>query len=281
MYTCLYRSTLHSLVSKEKRRDKCGSVATSIDSHVNFRYLSSPDKRARMHKVVHNRRLLQLKLSRLRSKLSDLVEDHGVVLDTNTSSDLYQIMMEEDQQVQKSNSEDTFKSIFWQQQKDSLSRGKKGMRWHPLMIKWCLYLRHQSSKAYELLRESGCISLPSQRTLRDYSHCVKAGAGFSTDVDAQLAKAVNMESCPEWHKLVILLIDEMHIREDLVYDKHTGRMIGFVDLGSINNHLVRFEQSIEGNNDKEPVLAKSMMGMMVRGLFTQLRFPYAQFRNYW
>ena len=120
------------------------------------------------------------------------------------------------------------------------------------------------------------VVFPS-RTLRDYSHCVKAGAGFSKDVDAQLVKAANMESCPEWHKLVILLLDEMYIREDLVYDKHTGKMIGFVDLGGINNHLLRFEQLVEGNNNKEPVLAKSMMGMMVRGLFTQLRFPYAQF----
>lgn len=71
------------------------------------------------------------------------------------------------------------------------------MRWHPLMIRWCLYLCHQSSKAYETLRQSGCLHLPSQCTLRDYSHCVKAGAGFSTEVDCHLMKAVNMESCPD------------------------------------------------------------------------------------
>ena len=37
------------------------------------------------------------------------------------------------------------------------------------MIRWCLYLRHQSNKAYDALRETG-IALPSQRTLRDYTH---------------------------------------------------------------------------------------------------------------
>ena len=86
--------------------------------------------------------------------------------------------------------------------------------------------------------------LPSQRTLRDYSHCVRASAGYSSDVDLQLIRAANILSCPEWHKFVILLIDEMYIREDLVYNKHSGRLIGFTDLGSINNHLSAFERSI-------------------------------------
>ncbi len=47
------------------------------------------------------------------------------------------------------------------QQKKAASLTKSSsMGW---LIKWALYLRHQSSKAYELLRESKCISLPSQR----------------------------------------------------------------------------------------------------------------------
>ena len=57
------------------------------------------------------------------------------------------------------------------------------MKWHPLMIKWCIYLRYKSSGAYEMLRESGCIKLPSQRTLRDYTHVFKSVSGFSVDVD--------------------------------------------------------------------------------------------------
>lgn len=35
----------------------------------------------------------------------------------------------------------------------------RAMRWDPLMIRWCLYLRHLSGSAYELIRESGVISL--------------------------------------------------------------------------------------------------------------------------
>ena len=65
------------------------------------------------------------------------------------------------------------------------------------MIRWCLYLRHLSGSAYELIRESGKIKLPSQRTLRDYTYITKAKAGFSSDVDEQLMKASKLDLCAE------------------------------------------------------------------------------------
>ena len=89
-------------------------------------------------------------------------------------------------------------------------------------------------------------------------------------------QAANLASCQEWQRLVILLLDEMHIKEDLVYEKHSGRMIGFTNLGDINNSLLAFERAVEHNEDSELVLAKMMTGM-VRGSFTPLRFAYAQF----
>ena len=101
--------------------------------------------------------------------------------------------------------------------------------------------------------------------------------GDLSDVDLQLIRAANILSCPEWHKFVILLIDEMYIREDLVYNKHTGRLIGFTDLGSINNHLSAFERSINEGEITAKLLAKSMLAIMVKGLFTPLKFPYVQF----
>ena len=147
------------------------------------------------------------------------------------------------------------------------------MRWHPLMIRWCLYLRHQSNKAYETLRDSGCIHLPSQCT-----NCIKAKSGFSADVDRQLMHAMDLGQCPEWHKFVVILIDEMHIR-GLVYDKHSGQMTGFVDLGKVNNLLLEFEHSFEHGSGAQvtEVLATSMIVMMIRGLFTSVKFAYALF----
>ena len=60
-----------------------------------------------------------------------------------------------------------------------------------------------------------------------------------------------------------------------MYDKHTGKMVGFCNLGDVNNHLLSFERSLgEDDSDVLPVLAKTMMVFMVRGLFTPLRLLY-------
>ena len=69
---------------------------------------------------------------------------------------------------------------------------------------------------------------------------------------------------------MILLLDEMHVKEDLVYDKHSGAMIGFANLGDINDHLLQFESSLLEDKQMSPRLAKSMMVFMVRGLFSKL-----------
>ena len=86
-----------------------------------------------------------------------------------------------------------------------------------------------------------------------------------------------MYGVEEWQRYIILLLDEMHIREDIVYNKHDGSVVGFVDLGDINNHLQRFEHLINGKQSRIQHPAKSMFTIMVRGLFTKLRFPYAHF----
>ena len=90
-------------------------------------------------------------------------------------------------------------------------------------------------------------------------------------------QAAGVGKCPEWQHLVVLLLDEMYIREDLVYNKHSGKLTGFVDLGEVNNHLLAFERKVLGQMEDEPVLAKTVMAFMVRGLFTPLRFTYAVF----
>lgn len=73
-----------------------------------------------------------------------------------------------------------------------------------------------------MLRNSGVLKLPSQRTLRDYTYYTKATTGFSVNIDEQLREAAAVETCLERDKYIAVLMDEMHIREDLVYDKHSG-----------------------------------------------------------
>ena len=194
------------------------------------------------------------------------------------SLDLQQIMTEHEPAIKKFPG-DSFRQIYWMQQNEAV-KNRNGMRWHPLMIRWCLYLHHLSSKAYSTLRSSGCLHLPSERTPRDYSHCFASESGFSDRVDEQILLAAKLQSSLQWHRLIVLLLDEMYIKESLVYNKHTGKMVGFVYLGSVNNHLLSFQESVSTNckngDPPVPTLAKSMTVFMVRGLFTAFRFPYAQ-----
>lgn len=93
-----------------------------------------------------------------------------------------------------------------------------------------------------------------------------------------LIQSAKVESCPEREKHIIILLDEIHIREDLVLDKHTSALIGYTHLGDVNDHLMQFEQSLSHSSiPVTPKLAKTMMVFMVRGLFNKLQFPYAQF----
>ncbi len=92
-------------------------------------------------------------------------------------------------------------------------------------------------------------------------------------MDNQLLKAIGTQ---EWEKLVVILMDEMYIREDLVYNKHTGQLIGFVNLGDINSNLLYFERQVRMDLDADKMpLAKTMMVFMVKSLFRPFRFPYA------
>ena len=87
-------------------------------------------------------------------------------------------------------------------------------------------------------------------------------------------------------KNVVILLDEMQVREDLVYDKHcyimqnlsmtniqvcsyyhaelvyctvdinfSGQIIGFTSLGEIDNHLAAYEKAVEEEEEKKESLA--------------------------
>jgi len=43
---------------------------------------------------------------------------------------------------------------------------------------------------------------------------------------------------------VVLVINEVFIKNDLVCDKTQGCLIGFVDLGSTDNRLLEFENAL-------------------------------------
>ena len=115
----------------------------------------------------------------------------------------------------------------------------------------------------------------TQRTLRDYTHYILTRIGFSAEVDQYLISSIDLSS--ERKRYVILVMDEVHMKEDLVYNKHSGKLIGFVNLGETNNQLLSFESALASDGVNHP-LANSMLVLMVRGLFNRLKFPYQYMR---
>ena len=75
------------------------------------------------------------------------------------------------------------------------------------------------------------------------------------------------------------MVDEMHVKKDLVFDKHKINLLGFLNLKDTKNQLLQFEKSVSAEEQQEHKLAKTMLVLMVRGLFSSLCFPYAQFAS--
>ena len=191
-------------------------------SRVNYCHLTSPEKNQRLLRLHTSLRAANRQVTRLRERVEAAC---GEVLDEEIQCDLQQIMEENSPAILHKYSPESIAGVFWaQQQAAAKCSTSSSLRWHPLMIKWCLIIRHLSSHAYETLRTSGCLTLPSQRTLRDYTHYADIKSGFSVEVDRQLIDAAQIRTSDERRKCVVLLLDEMHIREDLVFDKTSGIM---------------------------------------------------------
>jgi hypothetical protein len=133
-----------------------------------------------------------------------------------------------------------------------------------------------SPKTYNIIRESGVLSLPSTRTLKDYSNWFKSEAGFQDEVFTMLYEDYNIPSLNLAQRQVVLSFDEMKIKEGLVFDRESNQIIGYVDTGDINSKLKSFEASINKGSGKEDV-ATHMLALCIRGIFKKLEYPIAQF----
>ena len=158
-------------------------------------------------------------------------------------------MTETDKEVKESFSDpNCFQRLLWeQQQKYKSLKDKRGMRWHPMITKWCIYLKGRSSGTYDALCNSGFISLPSERTLYDYTNITTKGTGYQFDVTDMLYKELYEQKQPlqKHENFVGLLQDEIRIKSDLVYNKHTGELIGFEDWKKSGNDLMNIQEVLK------------------------------------
>jgi len=92
----------------------------------------------------HQHRILSKQNDRLKRKIAALSEVVGISLDEDSHNDLKEIVKSESTRFLDDLPAGSIQKIFWQQQVEAASlKNARNMRWHPLMIRWCLYLRHR------------------------------------------------------------------------------------------------------------------------------------------
>ncbi len=135
-----YRKTLNSMLFRAAKQDKSGADGSDPSSHVNFRYLSSPQKVNRLQKLHKSVRVSNQRVERLKTRLASVIEKRGIQVESDLHEDLTNIMQDNSKKITDSYPADSFARIFWEQQiKASSLKDARSMKWEPMMIRW-LYI---------------------------------------------------------------------------------------------------------------------------------------------
>ena len=142
-----------------------------------------------------------------------------------------------------------------------------------MIIRYSLSLASKSAAAYEEIQYvankfTGFVIFPSRRRLRDYKNHIKPQWGFNQEIIQELRSKIKYFS--EQEKFVAMLMDEMKIQENLLWDKHTGELIGYVDdLGDIELSYTTLPKVRE--------IAPLVMVFLVRCIVNPFKFSLANF----
>ena len=143
-------------------------------------------------------------------------------MDDELSNDFTSIVENSDERITP------FMNLFWQQQKKLLTSSHTGVRYHPMIIWFCLSHAAKSSSCYEELRNSKVLVLPSQKRLKDYRNAMRPQRGFQEEVVEEFK--VLTDSYFDVQRFVVLLFDEMKVISNPVLDKVKGELIAFTEL---------------------------------------------------
>ena len=182
-----HRKSLRAMASRSG-----GDERTHPSSHTPYAVLTTPEKNECLRCLHLESKQAKHRLDCLCKKLDAECAKSNIAVDETLDSDIWSLALEGRSAMVENFPKDLFQRVFWEQQeKAALRKDSCSMKWHPLFIKWCLYLWHISGKAYETMQKSKCIHLPLQCTLRDYTHYTTTRISFSSEVDKQIYGAVD------------------------------------------------------------------------------------------
>ena len=76
--------------------------------------------------------------------------------------------------------------------------------------------------------------------MKRYINFTDIRTGFNPDIIKRLAEENNVHNMEEKDRHVLIAFDEMKIKSGLVYHKGSGKLIGFTELGDLNDEFSRF-----------------------------------------
>ena len=128
----------------------------------------------------------------------------------------------------------------------------------------------RSPSAYDEIRASNILVLPSRKTLRDYRNAIRPKVGFNPDVINELKNVTkNLNGI---QRFICLCFDEIKVQSSLVFNKYTDELIDFIDLGDPDTNYSTFSDL-----DK---LASHILVYYVKGLYSDLKFAFAYFATH-
>ena len=267
-----YRPNLFSLNWKLNSKTQISPEDKSAKVPHKFMNKSQLLSKLQTEKVkIKNLRIRNVKLER---EIEKLIQEKGIVADDELDLAMSSIIQENSLSSLPEGS--AIRLLFEQQLQQSSLKNSQQMRWHPLVIRWCLGIYHTSPSAYDFLKRSSFLKLPHKTTLLDYSIYTNPSVGFNPDVLARMYEELRIEHLDEHDKNVSLLFDEMKVQSELAYSKSTGKLIGFVEMDTLDREINKLAQSCSGKIQEREV-ATSALAFMARGVYSNFQFTFAYF----
>ena len=264
----IYRSDLAKLYKRWETKNSPAPKA-------NIRYMKNEKLGKRLRQERKTGKYLKQKLEKLKIQISKKFNMEAQVVNEVENEAFSKVMEQEKESLEKEFPRNSPQRLLWDEQVKANQRKSKGMRWHPAILRLCIALHAKSASAYMLLRESGFLSLPHQKTLYQYTHFTNNLPGFNSEYFQRICTDLKINSLQEHEKNIIMSIDEMKVHEGLVYSTKTGEIVGFTSLGTINDELATYTQKCK--KSVEPKMASHVLVVMIRAVCASFVAPIAYF----
>ena len=205
--------------------------------------------------------MLKPEIQNLQHKISK----SSMKIDDGLSADLIKIMSNADKSEVS-----PFMNFFWEEQQKYINVScKTSICYHPMIIRYCLALQANlllHTMKYVLMKKLG-LALLYYQVKEDYKNYIHPKQGFNHEIINELKNKIKDFSDIE--RFMVILFDEMKIQENLVWSKHTGDLIGFVDLGDVNLNYATLQET--------NAIASHVLNFLIRSVVNPFKFSLANF----